>query len=228
MTSVPTITEALQSNSYPGRGLVVTRLVDGPVLVGYFLTGRSQASQARTFLRKQAGLAVVPTDDTAHDELRHYLAATWTRDWCVVGNGDQVEVVARRLEEGLPPAAALMDLQYEPDPPLYTSRITTVVRREGNAAVLGAARHSLFDREPANVMAVTVAGLAPGEAVLWTTYQTSADKVSTAAPYLEVTTNATSAEELCAQLWDALPASLRVGVAVVSPAGGDPVVRVRS
>lgn len=228
MTSVPTLTEALQSNSYPGRGLVVTRLVGGPLVVGYFLTGRSPASQARTFLRKDAGLAVVPTDDTAHDELRHYLAATWTSDHCVVGNGDQVEVVAGRLNAGQPPAQALMDLQYEPDPPLYTSRITTVVSRDGGVAVLGAARHSAFDREAANVMAVTIAGLGEGEAVLWTTYQSSEGKVSTAAPYLEVTTDAGTAEDLCDQLWEALPTSLRVGAAVVSPAGGDAVTRARS
>jgi IMP cyclohydrolase len=77
----------------------------------------------------------------------------------VFGNGEQVGEVAIRLAKGLPPAVALADLSYEPDPPIYTPRITAVVDRGQGHAWLGAARRSGGRREAADTAVIALGAL---------------------------------------------------------------------
>ncbi|MGI5285016.1 IMP cyclohydrolase [Nonomuraea polychroma] len=116
--------KSLQANRYPGRSVVWARTLDGAMCGGYLLTGRSQASKERALRLVGQELVVGPPDPTPNDPLRHYVAATQRDSWLVFGNGEQVATVADRLQAGRPPVLALDGLDYEPDPPIFTPRIT--------------------------------------------------------------------------------------------------------
>jgi IMP cyclohydrolase len=211
----------LASNPYPGRGPVCARSRSGAVHGGYFLTGRSAASKDRVLRVDGDELVAGPVTTAECDPLRHYTAALSTADWLVFGNGGQVAQVTGRLREGTSAADSLGGLEYEPDPPIRTSRITALVSRDGGrTAVLGAARPSGGSRLSANVMTFTVQDLEPGEAVLMTTYQSDGQTVLTATPFEEATITAHDGAELLEEIWSALNPRFRVAAAVLDPGQG--------
>lgn len=208
---------SLTENPYPGRGVLWCTTRDGTRLGAYFLTGRSPASQART-LRLAAGeLVVAPSEAREHDRLRHYVAARHGGARLVFGNGEQVSTVADRLASGQAPLAALDGLDYEPDPPLFTPRLTVIADREGGEAWFGAARHSTGDRAATNRLTLHVSDLAPGEGVLMTTYRSDGPEITTGDPFTEVRVTADTQGELLDEVWSALPSGLRVAAAVFAP-----------
>ena len=73
----PSLTDALLSRPYPGRGCLVGRTLDGHLCFLYFLTGRSSASRGRELRVTPAGDVAVRDKHAAGtpDELRHNLAA---------------------------------------------------------------------------------------------------------------------------------------------------------
>ncbi|WP_246144928.1 IMP cyclohydrolase [Actinacidiphila oryziradicis] len=210
--------EAVAGNRYPGRGVLWARTLGGALCGGYFLTGRSAASKARVLRRGDRELIVAPTGELAHDPLRHYVAARERDGWLVFGNGEQVAVVSDLLLEGRTPTEAMADLGYEPDPPIFTPRITVVADlRLGQDAWFGAARRSAGGRPSADVLTLAVRGLGPGDAVLMTTYRSDGDHVATGEPFLEARTEAADQSEFLEELWDALAPEFRVAVAVFEP-----------
>jgi IMP cyclohydrolase len=121
--------DELFSNIYPGRGIgwLVTR--DDGLAGFYFATGRSDESRARRLVAVgHDELEIIPTEH-ARDPLRHYESAVSTGSWLVVGNGDHVEFVAGRLAQGNRSLDACVEITFEPDPPLCTPRITTIINR---------------------------------------------------------------------------------------------------
>ncbi|WEV23764.1 hypothetical protein OYE22_00155 [Streptomyces sp. 71268] len=210
--------EAVAGNRYPGRGVVWARTLDGALCGGYFLTGRSAASRSRAVRRGDGELIVSPTGEFEHDPLRHYVAARERNGWLVFGNGEQVAVVSDRLRQRQSAVAALGGLEYEPDPPIFTPRITVVADlRSGRDAWLGAARRSRGARSTANVLTLAVRDLDPGDAVLMTTYRSDGHTVATGEPFLEVRTTAADRGQLLEELWGALTPELRVAAAVFEP-----------
>jgi len=214
------LSDLLSGNPYPGRGVLCARTLSGAYAGGYFLTGRSAASRDRALRVDGDELLVGPTAVAEHDPLRHYVAATVTPEWLVLGNGEQVSQVTARLLAGAAATVALGGLEYEPDPPIRTSRITALVSREGSVAVLGAARPSSGSRHAANVMTLTVRDLEPGEGILLTTYRSDGTEVATAAPFDEVSVTAQDNLQLLEQIWSALNPAYRVAAAVLDPATG--------
>ena len=210
------LSQALTGNSYPGRGVLWCRTTDGSVFGAYFLTGRSAASQARTLrLAPDGELVVAPAEAGAHDHLRHYVAARQVGTQVVFGNGEQVATVADRLASGQPPLLALDGLDYEPDPPIFTPRLTVVA--DDAQAWFGAARHSVGARAATNRLTLQVSDLAPGEGVLMTTYRSNEDGIATGTPFTEVVTTAGGRADLLDELWSALPPELRIAAAVFTP-----------
>lgn len=216
------LSEVLADNHYPGRGVLWCRTGNGSTLGAYFLTGRSRASQSRTLHRTSEGVLIVaPSDSREHDHLRHYVAARQSGDWLVFGNGEQVSAVSGRLASGEPPALALDGLDYEPDPPIFTSRLTVIAGgrdggRDGGRAWFGAARRSSGDRTATNRLTLQVSELAPGEGVLMTTYRSDGHDIAAGSPFIEVRTAAESRTGLLEELWQALPPQLRIAAAVFS------------
>ncbi|EKX61102.1 hypothetical protein Sipo8835_27110 [Streptomyces ipomoeae] len=218
---MPSILEALRDNPYPGRLILLARTLNGELTAGYALTGRSEASRARRMELTASGeLTVVPVGATGHDNLRHYVAATADERWTVYGNGEQVTEVAARLAKGLAPGSALEDLSYEPDPPIWTPRITAVVDRVGHRSWFGAARRPEDERESADTTVVAVGDLAPGQAVMLSTYQSDGDTVSTARRHLDLSTTAQDADALLADLWAALDPRFLVAATAFAPITG--------
>ena len=208
------VCEVVAGNRYPGRGVLWARTLSGGLCGGYFLTGRSTASKTRAVLRGKGELIVAPTGESEHDPLRHYVAVRERGGWLVFGNGEQVAVVSDRLQDH-GPVDALGGLEYEPDPPIFTPRITVVADlRLGQAAWFGAARRSHGGRAAADVLTLAVRDLEPGDAVLMTTYRSDGRSIATGEPFLEARTEAADQDELLEELWGALTPEFRVAVAV--------------
>lgn len=215
------ISEALRDNPYPGRLILLARVLGGELAAGYALTGRSESSRARRIeARDHDALVVVPVGSQGHDALRHYAAATADDQWTVYGNGVQVVEVACRLAEGAEPSQALEGLSYEPDLPIFTPRITAVVNRASHRAWFGAARRPEGERESPDITVVALGDLANGQAVLLSTYQSGGERVSTARCHLDVSTTAQDPEALLKELWAALDPRFRVAATVFTPLAG--------
>ena len=213
------LNKVLEENRYAGRGVLWCRTVDGSQLGAYFLTGRSAASHARSLrLDADGDLVVAPTDEREHDHLRHYVAARQSGEWLIFGNGEQVATVADRVAGGLPMPLSLGGLDYEPDPPIFTPRLTAIAGGPTGAdAWFGAARRSSLDRASTNRMTLQVSNLEPGEGVLMTTYRSDGHTIATGTPFYEVRTTADSRSALLDELWSALRSEVRIAAAVFEP-----------
>lgn len=210
--------DALTANPYPGRLIVLARTLDGDLAAAYALTGRSASSKARRLEPTPDGdLAAKPVGDQAHDVLRHYVAATADEQWTVYGNGVQIVEVAARLAKGAPPASALEELSYEPDPPIFTPRITAIVDRATGRAWFGAARRAGTESEAADTVAVRLGELEPGHAVLLTTYESDGQDVAVAQRHHHLRTTANDHEALLGELWAALDPRFRVAATTFDP-----------
>lgn len=127
-------------------------------------------------------------------------------------------MVADRLREAHHPVQALSGLEYEPDPPIFTPRITVVADlASGREAWFGAARRSRGGRTAADVLTLAVRDLEPGDAVLMTTYRSDGHTVATGEPFLEARVAAGDKDELLEEVWGSLAPELRVAVAVFEP-----------
>lgn len=203
--------------------MLIARTAYDGLCIAYFMTGRSPASRERVLVRDGEALYARPRTATAHDPLRHYRAVTVGPKWCVVGNGDQVDTVTRRLVDQ-PPTAAVQDIAYEPDPPLRTPRITAVAPRGDGPILLASSRASILAPEQTFVSTVSVDDLPVGCGLLNTTYFSIDRQVaSTNHSPLEVQVAVASAAELLSAVWSALPPDLRVAAAVVAPRATDPI-----
>ncbi|MEW6554386.1 MAG: IMP cyclohydrolase [Actinomycetota bacterium] len=213
----PDLSGVLAANPYPGRGVLCACCGDGSVAAGYFVTGRSEASREREIRLTDGGeLAVAARGDAGFDPLRHYIAATASPDWLVFGNGAQVSTVAGRLARGDGPAPALDGLEHEPDGPIYTDRITAVMRRpQGNLAVIGAARRSTVSAARSDIVTMTVRDLHPGRGVLLTTYHSDGQTIIGGQPFVAVRISAANGAELLDELWSGLNPDYRVAAMVL-------------
>ncbi|MFI0938583.1 IMP cyclohydrolase [Streptomyces sp. NPDC021020] len=208
----------LASNVYPGRGVGwVNTLQDG--LVGfYFATGRSAESRARSLtVTGDETLEMIATK-FSHDPLRHYPAARGAGKWVVVGNGDHVDEVLERIQAGASPVEAFLPVGYEPDPPLCTARITTVVHRDETSRLFfSSARKPAGERTAADVSSLLVQELAAGEAVWTTTYRSDGTTFGPTPEPVLATTAATTRDEVLDTVWESLDPKYRVAVAAYDP-----------
>ncbi|WP_195909273.1 IMP cyclohydrolase [Microlunatus sp. Gsoil 973] len=206
----------LSDRPYPGRVIIVARTPTG-LVCAYAATGRSEASrQRRIRLTGDGDLLVEPTVGDASDPLRHYRAVRRTDRHFVLGNGSQVDPVADRIAAGEVPAVALEDLEYEPDPPIYTPRITAVVA-DDDWVWLAAAHRGSAARASADTIVTRAGELAVGDGLLLSTYRGPvAEPVTNKVP-VPITTTAGSHTELARQLWDGLDAERRVLAAGFAP-----------
>jgi IMP cyclohydrolase len=218
---VTTLGGALSTNPYPGRVLVLARTGDGTLAGVYALTGRSESSRRRRITQASpAEVRVEALDERDHDSLRHYTAALSDERWTVLGNGEQVGIVFDRLFAGAVPAVALDTLSYEPDPPIYTPRITAVVDRSDGTAWLGAARRPAGLREAADVTVTTVRELAVTDAVMLSTYRSDGAEVRISPAVHDLSTTAATPEALLDELWSALDPAYRIAAALLRPLSG--------
>jgi IMP cyclohydrolase len=216
MCGVTALRTALAGRPYPGRGCLAVRSSDGDLLLSYFLTGRSEASRARSFRSRANGDLEVVGTDAKHDALRHYIASASRGKWVVVGNGDHVVPVAERLAEDGDVLRAWAQHTYEPDPPIFTPRVWMAWRPE-HPLVFGQARRSERSDGGADRVVWVFDEVPPGAGVLLTTYTGTVDHVSTSREPIDVEIPVTTTAELNEEVWRSLNPEVRVGCFSLDP-----------
>ncbi|MFF2840535.1 IMP cyclohydrolase [Paenarthrobacter sp. NPDC057981] len=199
---------------YPGRGLVLGRDADGVAFGLYWLTGRSPASQLRRIQLGDSSIAVEDLTDGPRDELRHYTAAQRNARTIVLGNGTHVSDVWSDLEAGVQFDEAHRKIAYEPDPPIYTPRITAVADLTADGASRFVTAGAVSDpRWPGITQHRTLHIEAPaaGQGQLVTTYSGDLDNPK---PHGNPTAVLVESgwESLVTDVWSALDPGLKIAV----------------
>lgn len=125
--------EYLNGNRYPGRGIVIGRLDERHMRVYYFIMGRSENSRNRIFSYTEDGIRTEAKDPKKLQDpsLVIYHPVRLYKHSLIVTNGDQTDTVRDYLAKGRSFRDALMTRTFEPDGPLYTPRISGIVRSGG-------------------------------------------------------------------------------------------------
>lgn len=125
-----TIEQALGSNPYPGRGIILGKSEDGNyAVIAYFIMGRSANSRNRIFVEDGAGLRTRAYDETkvSDPSLIIYSPVRVLDSRTIVTNGDQTDTVFDVLSQGGTFEDALRARTFEPDVPNFTPRISGLV-----------------------------------------------------------------------------------------------------
>jgi hypothetical protein len=129
------LAEALRTNPYPGRGIILGRSADTRhAVVGYFIMGRSGNSRNRIFTATEDGIRTEAADPAKLEDpsLIIYHPVRKFGDKLIVTNGDQTDTIRDGLAEGKSYIEALRKRCFEPDPPNYTPRISGVLEQDGS------------------------------------------------------------------------------------------------
>lgn len=130
--------ELLKENTYPGRGIVMARTPDGKAMMAiYFIMGRSENSRNRIFVRTDDGIRTEAYDPNklTDPSLIIYHPARHFRRCFIVTNGDQTDTIRRALEVGETYIEALRSRSFEPDGPIFTPRISSILVDGGRYAM---------------------------------------------------------------------------------------------
>jgi hypothetical protein len=127
--NILSLAEAMGKDPYPGRGIVVGKTEDQHMVVVYFIMGRSENSRNRVFVKTEDGIRTQAHDPAklVDPSLIIYSPVRYTKNTYIVTNGDQTDDIANALAEGRSFEDALRARTFEPDPPIYTPRISAVV-----------------------------------------------------------------------------------------------------
>ena len=123
----------LAQNAYPGRGIILGKSADGSYgVIAYFIMGRSENSRNRIFEPDGEGLRTKAFDESkmADPSLVIYSPVRVAGSRTIVTNGDQTDTIYDCLTKGNSFEDALRTRTFEPDPPLFTPRISGLVCTE--------------------------------------------------------------------------------------------------
>lgn len=132
MQKVSLATE-LNTNSYPGRGIVIGRSEDGKYAVtAYFIMGRSVNSRNRVFVEDGEGIRTQAHDPSklSDPSLIIYAPVRVLGKQTIVTNGDQTDTVYDLMAEGKTFEESLRTREFEPDAPNFTPRISGIMHVE--------------------------------------------------------------------------------------------------
>lgn len=124
------IAAELSGNSYPGRGILLGKSEDGRCAVAaYFIMGRSVNSRNRVFEAEGEELRTKAFDPAllSDPSLVIYFPVRVCGNSLIVTNGDQTDTVRDFLAVGKTFEEALRTRTFEPDPPIFTPRISGIV-----------------------------------------------------------------------------------------------------
>lgn len=117
----------LRENAYPGRGIIIGRTRDGRrAAIAYFIMGRSENSRNRIFVAEGSGIRTEAFDPAklSDPSLVIYAPVRTLGNYTVVTNGDQTDTIVAGLDAQMTWAEALSTREFEPDPPIFTPRIS--------------------------------------------------------------------------------------------------------
>ena len=129
------LTHLLESNAYPGRGIVLGRTADNQhAVAAYFIMGRSENSRNRVFTETEDGIRTEAYDPSkmVDPSLIIYHPVRKVGDNLVVTNGDQTDTIRDFLVEGKSFGQSLHTREFEPDGPNYTPRISGIIAADGS------------------------------------------------------------------------------------------------
>lgn len=122
--------EAVEGNTYPGRGIITGKSANGRyAVIAYFIMGRSENSRNRVFIEQGTDLMIKPFDESKVEDpsLIIYYPVRISGNHIIVTNGDQTDTVYEFIENGDTFENALMTREFEPDSPNFTPRISAVI-----------------------------------------------------------------------------------------------------
>ncbi|MBP3523568.1 MAG: IMP cyclohydrolase [Clostridia bacterium] len=124
---IKTLSERLEGNRYPGRGIVIGKTPDGKkAAIAYFIMGRSANSRNRVFTEKNGEIFTEPFDASKVEDpsLIIYAAVRSYKNNLIVTNGNQTDTIYDGLAAGKSFSQALQSREFEPDAPNLTPRIS--------------------------------------------------------------------------------------------------------
>lgn len=124
------LTQELQQNSYPGRGIVIGKSADGKqMVIAYFIMGRSENSRNRVFVEENGGIKTQAFDPSklTDPSLIIYSPVRVIDGKTIVTNGDQTDTIYDFITKGDTFENALQTRTFEPDAPNFTPRISGIV-----------------------------------------------------------------------------------------------------
>lgn len=134
--NIESLANELNTNTYPGRGIVLGKSKDGKkAVIAYFIMGRSVNSRNRIFEENdRGGIRTKAFDESKMEDpsLIIYNPVLKFKDITIVTNGDQTDTIYDSLAEGHCYVRALRTREFEPDAPNYTPRISGVVKPSGD------------------------------------------------------------------------------------------------
>lgn len=123
----------LNSNTYPGRGIVIGKTKDGKEAVtAYFIMGRSNNSRNRVFVEDGEGIRTQAFDPSKLEDpsLIIYAPVRVLGNKTIVTNGDQTDTIYEGMDKQLTFEQSLRTREFEPDAPNYTPRISGIMHVE--------------------------------------------------------------------------------------------------
>lgn len=123
----------LQTNAYPGRGIVIGKTQDGTkAAIAYFIMGRSENSRNRVFVEDGEGIRTQAFDPSklSDPSLIIYAPVRVLGNKTIVTNGDQTDTIYELMDKQMTFEQALRTREFEPDAPNYTPRISGVLHIE--------------------------------------------------------------------------------------------------
>lgn len=130
------IEKELNSNPYPGRGILIGKSADGKnAVIAYFIMGRSENSRNRIFVEEGDGIRTQAFDESKLEDpsLIIYAPVKVLDNKTIVTNGDQTDTVYDLMAKGQTFEQSLRTREFEPDGPNYTPRISGIVELNDGA-----------------------------------------------------------------------------------------------
>ena len=125
----------LESNAYPGRGIVLGLTPDGrKSAAAYFIMGRSVNSRNRIFVQEPDGIRTEAFDPSkmVDPSLIIYHPVRQLGRALIVTNGDQTDTIREYLEKGRTMEEGLRTRRFEHDGPNWTPRISGLLSPDGS------------------------------------------------------------------------------------------------
>lgn len=212
----------LSGNPYPGRGIVIGLSPEGThAMCAYFIMGRSENSRNRIFEKTADGIRTKAFDESKMEDpsLIIYHPIRTAGEYTIITNGDQTDTIYEEMlkkEKGESFFNALMTRTFEPDPPHFTPRISSMVRTVGGLSFYMSILKSDMGRDGRSVRSFYFYDNPPaGEGRFIHTYAANLDPL----PSFEgepkpVNIASSSPEEFAKLIWDALDSENKVSLYV--------------
>ena len=212
-----TLQDYLKERPYPGRGIAVGKTKDAShVIAVYFIMGRSANSQNRIFRKVDDNVMIYPYDESKVEDPSLIIYAPMRRvgNRIILTNGDQTDTVYEGLSAGKSFEESLATRCFEPDPPIFTPRISSLISIcEGETLLRMSILKSADAQGSVCERLFFSPELAPGRFQFISTYAGDGNPVNTfrGTPVSLAMTDE-EPEQLIGQLWSSLNESYRVSM----------------